>query len=168
MLINLRPLHNPATLEEAVELLARPGVYPLYGKGASLIRLDLANIEEAVDLTHLVARDNSIDADGDLHLGSASILEHICTQLAEVDATLGSGLSAIVRAEVPEALRNTLTLGDVLFEHNANSLLLTMLAGLHADFSVFDVYSNTHILLRIRDWFGLTFDECRQLVVTQV
>src|SRR5438132_4952214 len=122
MLINLRTLHKPPTLEEAVELLARPGVYPLYGNGASLIRLDLSNIEEAVDLTHLVARDNSIEADGDLHLGSASTLEHICAQLAEIDVTLGGGLSAIVKAEVPETLRNTLTLGDVLLEHNANSL----------------------------------------------
>src|SRR5258708_4575677 len=168
MLTNLKLQHNPETLDEAVDLLQRPGVYPLYGCGASLIRLDKPDIEEAVDLTHLVARDNSIDADGDLHLGSASTLEHICAQLAEIDATLGGGLSAIVKAEVPETLRNTLTLGDVLLEHNANSLLLTILAGLHADFSVFDAYNKTHILLRIRDWFGLTFDECRQLVVTQV
>src|SRR5712692_9985101 len=116
VLINLRTIHKPATLEEAVDLLARPGVYPLYGSGASLIRLDQPDIEEAVDLTHLVARDNSIDADGDLHLCSASTLEHICAQLAEIDATLGGGLSAIVKAEVPETLRNTLTLGDVLLE----------------------------------------------------
>lgn len=168
MLINLRTLHKPATLEEAVERLARPDVYPLYGSGASLIRLNLPGVEEAVDLTHLVGRDNSIDADGDLHLGAASTLENICVQLAEVDATLGGGLSAIIRAEVPETLRNTLTLGDVLLEHNANSLLLTLLAGLHTDFSVFDAYSKTHIQLRIRDWFGLSFGECRQLIVTQV
>src|SRR5260370_33766047 len=101
MLFNLRTIHKPTTLEEAVELLARPGVYPLYGSGASLIRLNQPNIEEAVDLTHLVARDNNIDADGDLHLGAASTLEHICAQLAEIDATLGEGLSAVVTTEMP-------------------------------------------------------------------
>src|ERR1700687_5745617 len=102
MLINLRTIHRPKTLEAAVELLARPGLFPLYGTGASLIRLDLADVEEAVDLAPLVARDNNIDQDGDLHLGSASTLENICAQLTEVDATLGGGLSAIIKAEVPE------------------------------------------------------------------
>jgi len=52
MLLNLKTIHKPATVEEAAGLLADPGVYPLYG-GAALHRANRTDVEAALDLGQL-------------------------------------------------------------------------------------------------------------------
>src|SRR5258707_3391613 len=123
MLINLRTIHKPESLEEAAELLKRPGVYPLYGAGASLVRSGSNEIAEAVDLSPVVAGENAVDDSGDLYLSPASTLEQIASDLDRVDSATGGGLSNIIKSEVPETLRNALTLGDLFMEHDPTSLI---------------------------------------------
>src|SRR5256885_844451 len=83
-LSNLRTIHKPKSLEEAAELLKRPGVYPLYGAGASLVRSGSNDIEEAVDLSTLVAGANAVDDSGDLFFSPASTLEQIASDLTDI------------------------------------------------------------------------------------
>lgn len=120
MLINLQKKYTPRTLHEAADLLRQPGVYPVYGGGASLLRANSPDVHTAVDLTPLVSAECRVEKD-DLHIGAATPLDVI--------ATYSASFGALLRAELPLTLRNALTLGDVLLEAPADSLFLTMLYG---------------------------------------
>ena len=73
MLINLKTVHKPAALADAVKLLAAPGVYPLYG-GVALQRRSSPAVEEAVSLAQL-GLDTAQDGDNALVLGTMLTLE---------------------------------------------------------------------------------------------
>src|SRR5690606_15660878 len=73
MLINLKTVHKPTALAEAVRLLAAPGVYPLYG-GVALQRRSSPAVEEAVNLARL-GLDTAQDGDNALVLGTMLTLE---------------------------------------------------------------------------------------------
>src|SRR5437588_13017546 len=105
MLTNLRRIHKPETLDQAAELLKQPGVYPIYGSGAALIRTDSQDVEEAVDLTGVVGAGCNVGKSSTLIDGCA-ILETI----ASSDETMGN----ILREDAPETLRNAITLCDLL------------------------------------------------------
>src|SRR5579859_7501007 len=101
MLINLRTLHKPTNLEEAFRLLKEPGIYPLYGGGASLIRANPTEIDSAVDLSLVVSAQCAFEGDI-LRMGSGSTLESLRTEeLIKADSDLGDGLSTIIKMEVP-------------------------------------------------------------------
>ncbi len=169
MLINLKTIHKPQSLVQAAELLNVPDVYPLYGSGAWLVRSGISGIDAAVDLSPLVSQSCSADRGGDLALSPAATLETICAgQLADVDTVIHGGLSSLIKSEVPETLRNALTLGDMFMECDSTSLLLTMLSGLQTDVHIFDGESRNQLTMRMRDWFSLTLDQRRQLIITDV
>jgi CO/xanthine dehydrogenase FAD-binding subunit len=154
MLSNLRTIHKPATLEEAAALLRRPGVYPLYGGGAALIRQNSPDVEAGVDLTSLIAAGCSGDKSG-VRIDGCATLE----TLATYDGYIGS----VVREDAPETLRNALTLGDVLMECRPDSLTLTLLVGLRAQ-----IRSLADASIDIDNWFSLSADERRQTVIAGV
>ncbi len=157
MLVNLRTTHKPKTLREAIELLRRPGVYPVYGGGAWLIRADKRDAQEAADLSGVVASTGEVVGD-DLSLGAAATLETV----AASDPALG----AIIRAETPLTLRNALTMGDLLMEVRPDSLLLTALYGLAA--RVDTPERGQDDIIEIGRWYAMTPDERRQNVIQSV
>src|SRR5947209_809289 len=115
MLANLRRIHKPQSLDEAAALLKQPGVYPLYGPGASLIRSNNQEIEEAVDLTGLIG--------AGVHVGATSSMIEGCATL-ETLAGSDPKISSIVSQEAPETQRNAITVADLLMERPITSLTL--------------------------------------------
>ena len=169
MLVNLKTIHKPQSLEEAAEYLSPAGVYPIYGSGAWLVRAGLTAAEAIVDLSALVSPVCQADVQGDVALSPAATLESICSgPLAEVDVAIYGGLSTLIKSEISETLRNAMTLGDVFMECDSGSLVLTMLSGLQTDVHIFDGESRNQLTMRMRDWFSLTDDQRRQLIITDV
>jgi len=151
MLINLKTAHKPESLREAAELLKRPGNYPVYGGGAALIRQNSRDIEEVVDLSPLLSSACEVK-DDDCYLGPCATLETIAEAQPE--------LAAVIKADAPLTLRNTLTLGDVLLEARPDSLFLTLLYGLAARIDTPEGADNN--LIEIDRWFDMAADERRQ------
>ena len=169
MLINLRSIHRPATLDEAAQLLAVPGNYPIYGGGASVIRANWPDLEGVVDLSGLVNSANEIDSAGDLLLGPASTLEAVLTpEIVAFDAKIGGGISDIVRAEMPQVQRNGMCVADVLMESNPCSPLLLMLTALQTDLNVLDSQSHSRLTMRMRDWFTLSPEVRRSAILIAI
>jgi CO/xanthine dehydrogenase FAD-binding subunit len=155
MLINLQAIIQPESLADAQKLLAQLGVYPLYGGGASLIRLQSRDIHEAVDLSGVVSpKCETVGAD--VILGAGATLADV----AAFDASIGG----IIRAEWPITLQNALTVGDVLLE--GTSLLLTLLHGLGARIDTPDRGADDKI--EVVRWAQMAFDERRQHVIQSV
>jgi CO/xanthine dehydrogenase FAD-binding subunit len=130
MLLNLKVIHKPDTLAEAISLLKQPGTYPLYG-GVALQRRASPEVTAAVDLSKLDLAQVD-DSENSLRLGTMLTLEQArqaCEDRAADHPKLG-GLGAILKAEMPETLRHTLTLGDLLIERDPQSLTLTALLAL--------------------------------------
>lgn len=127
MLINLRTLHKPTTLDEAVALLNKPGVRPLYG--GSLIRENSKEVEEAVDLSALGLNRVRVEDDM-LIIGSTATLEAVREFCLTLNHIVAAALAEIIRVEYPLTLRNAMTPGDIITEARTNSLLLTFFAAL--------------------------------------
>lgn len=153
MLTNLRRIHKPETLDEAAVLLRQPGVYPLYGSGASLTRME-GQAEEGVDLTGIVSDQYHTDKTA-LWIGSRTTLSALVASNPEIDK--------VVRDDLPEAVRDALTVGDVLLECDPNSLTLAMLVGFKAH-----LYLHAADPMPIEDWFDLSPDQRRQKIVLSV
>lgn len=75
MLLNLKTIYEPQTLDEALRLLAEPGVYPLYG-GVALQRASSAAVEAAIKLDRL-GLDRIETTEGALAFGSMLSLEQV-------------------------------------------------------------------------------------------
>jgi len=160
MLINLKTVHKPAALAEAVRLLAAPGVYPLYG-GVALQRRSSPAVEEAVNLAQL-GLDTAQDGDNALVLGTMLTLEEArkaCLARAEARPE-ARALAALLAAEQPETLRNTMTLGDLLVERDPGSLVLTLLLALGAVIERADVA----VLLTMSSFLSVDEDVARYLL----
>jgi len=130
MLLNLKTIHKPATIEEAVALLAEPGTYPLYG-GVALQRTSDPAVEAGIDLANLEL-DYVRDSENSLRLGSMLTLEQVrqvCAERGEEYPRLGA-IADILGEEMPEAQRNTMRLGDLLMERDPQSLTLTLFMAL--------------------------------------
>jgi CO/xanthine dehydrogenase FAD-binding subunit len=157
MLINLRTVHKPRTIEEAAQMLKTPGVYPLYGGGASLVRSEADNrkIEEAVDLTAVLSAGCSIEQN--IELGGCATLETIRAFWEDRPGAV------ILKAEAPLTLRNTLTLGDTLLECHADSLLLALLFGFDAMLRI-----PGSQLMPLDQWFNLSAEERRATVIESI
>ncbi len=151
MLSNFQTVHRPQSVEEAAGLLKRPGVYPLYGSGASLIRTEDPDATEGVDLMSVVSPQYHLDK-GTLWIGTGTTLADIASSDPYIDE--------VVAEEAPETLRNVLTLGDVLMERRPDSLLLAMLVGFKAQLFAFGEEP-----MDIEHWFDMPADERRQQLV---
>lgn len=124
MLLNLKTIHKPSTLGEALLRLREPGTFPLYG-GAALQRSGRTDVAAVVDLSRLELG-YIHDTDNNLRLGSMLTLEEVrqaCQARAEFPK-LGA-IAGALAADMPETQRHTLTLGDLLMERNPQSLTLT-------------------------------------------
>jgi CO/xanthine dehydrogenase FAD-binding subunit len=127
MLLNLKTIHKPATLAEAIALVQQPGTYPLYG-GAALQRSANPDVTAGIDLNRLEL-DYVRDSENSLRLGSMLTLEQArqaCLERADEYPKL-AGLAMVLKAEMPETLRNTFAIGDLLMERNPQSPTLTAL-----------------------------------------
>jgi CO/xanthine dehydrogenase FAD-binding subunit len=121
MLINLETVKKAANLSEAGQALRRGGVYPLYGEGAALLRLNSRDIHEVVDLSGVVPGGCEVAGDA-ARLGAGAKLADV----VKFDARIGG----VIKAVWPITLQNALTVGDVLME--ADSPLLALLHGMGA------------------------------------
>jgi carbon-monoxide dehydrogenase medium subunit len=139
MLLNLNTIFRPATVEEAAALLSRPGAYPLYG-GAALQRRADPNVTAGIDMSGLKL-DYVRDSENSLRLGSMLTLEQMRQACAERGAEHPklAGLANLLAAEMPETLRNTYTLGDLLVERDPNSLTMALFLALGAILKRVDV-----------------------------
>ena len=132
MLLNLKTIHKPATLAEAIALVQQPGTYPLYG-GAALQRSGNSDVTAGIDLSQLGLA-YVRDSDNSIRFGSMLTLEQVrqaCLQRADESPKL-AGLALVLKAEMPEAQRHTFTLGDLLMERNPQSPTLTALLAMGA------------------------------------
>lgn len=154
MLINLDTIHRPETIEEAAALVRRGGVYPIYGSGAYLLRLDRRDVQGAVDLGRAVNDRVGIIA-GAPWIGGCATLETI--------AGADTQLATLVREDAPITLRNTLTLGDVLMEGGPDSLLLAAFFGLEAQ-----IVTPGNPALGIDEWLRMDLAARRNQLVVRV
>jgi aerobic carbon-monoxide dehydrogenase medium subunit len=139
MLLNLKTIHKPQTLEGAAQLLGEEGTYPLYG-GVALQRNPRPEVAAAVDLAHL-GLDFVRDSDNSLRLGTMLTLEQVrqaCDERRAESPKLGAVADVLAR-EQPETLRNTMTLGDLLAERDSHSMALTLFLALGAVLKRFDL-----------------------------
>ncbi|NLX11864.1 MAG: hypothetical protein GXY36_19630 [Chloroflexi bacterium] len=160
MLLNLKTIHKPATVEEAAGLLADPGVYPLYG-GAALHRANRTDVEAALDLGQL-GLDFVRDSENSLRLGSMLSLEaarQACLERRDTHPQLGA-VADTLAADLPLTLRNTMTLGDLLVERDPQSLTLTLLLVLGAVIKRVDV--DMHFTMAA--WLTTDSDVARYLI----
>jgi CO/xanthine dehydrogenase FAD-binding subunit len=153
MLINLQTIHKPTTLAEAESLLKRPGVYPIYGGGASIVRGDHADVEAVVDLSKLLVQSVTITPEN-VELSAGATLE--------TAALSDSGLGRIINAAMPLTLRNAFTIGDLLLECDPYSPILALFMGLDAQIQT------TSGSLTIDQWFDLTGEQRRMTVIQAV
>lgn len=160
MLLNLKTIHTPATLEEAIALVRQPGTFPLYG-GAALQRSARADVQAAVDLRQL-GLDFVRDSEDSVRLGAMLTLEQVRAACAERGAEFPklAAIAALLKEEMPETQRNTFTLGDLLVERNPQSPTLTGLLALGAIVTRLDL----DMRFTMGAWLGLQQDAARYLL----
>ncbi|MBN1678836.1 MAG: FAD binding domain-containing protein [Anaerolineae bacterium] len=160
MLLNLKTLHKPKSVKEAAALLAQPGTYPLYN-GVALQRSSSPHVLAAVQLDDLKL-DYAIDSDTSLRLGTMLTLEQAraaCEERAEAHPRLGA-VATMLAQEVPQTLRNTMALGDLLMERDPQSPTLTLFLALGAVIKRLDVVMH----LTMPAWFSTPGDVRRHLI----
>jgi CO/xanthine dehydrogenase FAD-binding subunit len=150
-LSNFQTIHKPQTLDEAAELVKRPGVYPIYGDPTSTSRVQSADIREGVDLTELVA-DECLFEKGHLTIDGGATLETL--------AACDTEIAPIVKEDTPESLRSMLTLGDILLESRPDSFALALLVGLRAKINAYGQEP-----IPMDRWFNMSPDERRQQII---
>ena len=160
MLLNLNTIYEPQTLDEAVRRLAEPGVYPLYG-GVALQRASNPAVEAVIKLDRL-GLDRLSEAENALAFGSMMSLEQVRRACLERAARVPvmRGLAETLKADQPETLRNTMTLGDLLVERDPQSLTLTLLLALGATIRRADVGMH----LTMASWLSAEEDVARALI----
>ncbi len=130
MLYNLREIHHPTAIEEAVGLLRRKDVrtFAMAG-GTALIGEGGPEVEAVVSLDGLGL--DEIDRDGGrISLGAMARLQTIVDELGAVADGL---LAETARRMAGLHIRNTATVGGSLFGSSANAPLLSALAALQAE-----------------------------------
>ncbi|HEX3049342.1 MAG TPA: FAD binding domain-containing protein [Aggregatilineaceae bacterium] len=160
MLLNLKTIHTPTTLEEAISWLAQPGAYPLYG-GAALQRRSSSDVLAGVDLSQLEL-DYVRESENSLRLGSMLTLEQVrqaCAERGEKYPRLGA-VATMLAADWPETLRNTMTLGDLLMERESQSMTNVLLLALGVVIKRMDL--NVHLTMPA--WLTIPADVSRYLI----
>lgn len=115
----IRAYHRPNTLEEALHLLARPGVHTAVLPGYAA-RLD-DSVEEVVDLQALALREIVVDG-AVVALGALVKLQALVE-----DPALPDWLRETARCEDVSTFRNMRALADLLLKPEADSALLAAL-----------------------------------------
>lgn len=160
MLLNLKTIHTPETLEEATALLHQPGAYPLYGSGA-LLRHPRPDVEIGVRLDRL-GLDYVRDSENSLRMGCMLTLEQVRLAYLErgkAHPCLG-GIAEALALDFPETLRHTLTLGDLLVERDPQSMTLTLLLALGGVLKRLDA----DIHLTLTSWLSASNQTARYLI----
>lgn len=157
MLIRVNTVHQPNTLDEAVKLI-NSQVRPLYG-GVALHRESPGDVTAVVNLSKLGLDTHRVEGDS-IELGSMLTLDDTRQTCLELDSPNTRFLAEMIRQEAPITLRNTMTIGDLLVERKANSVLLTALVALDAT-----VYM-TEETVHISEW--LAADDVRPTLVTAI
>ena len=163
MLVNLKTIHIPATEAEALTLLQQAGHFPLYG-GAALQRHPRPDVEAVVDLSRLEL-DRAAEHGDVLRLGSMMTLERArqtCLERGEAHPLL-DGVARALKEDLPETLRNTFTLGDLLVERDPQSVTLTLLLALDARIAV----AGEEEALSVAEWLA-SGDAAWRALLTQV
>jgi carbon-monoxide dehydrogenase medium subunit len=159
MLINLKTVHKPATLGEAILRLSEPGTFPLY-HGAALQRARRSDVGAAVDLSRLEL-DYVQDSDNRLRLGTMLTLEQVRQACADrSDWPKLGALAEALAEEMPLTLRNTMGLGDLLMERNPQSPTLTTLLALGGVLKRIDVTMH----FTVAAWLAIEEDVSRYLL----
>jgi carbon-monoxide dehydrogenase medium subunit len=164
MLLNLKNIYKPETIDEAVALLSRPGTYPLYG-GAALQKRQDPNVTAAVDMSHL-GLDYVRESENSIRLGSMLTLERMRQACAERGAEHPklAGIADVLAAEMPETLRNTYTLGDMLIERDPNSPTMALFLALGAILKRLDV--DLHFTTAA--WIGMVNADVSRYLIAQL
>lgn len=163
MLLNLKTIHKPETKAEALTLLTQQGTFPLYG-GAALQRHPRPDVEAAIDLSRLGLDRAAKDGDA-LRLGSMMTLERArqtCLERGDPHPLLG-GLARALKEDLPETLRHTFTLGDLLVERDPQSVTITLLLALDARIAV----AGAEEMLSVAGWLA-SGDAAWRALVTHV
>ena len=159
MLLDVKTIYKPTSLDDALQLLQQPGTYPLYG-GAAFQRNPPPNLEALVDLSTL-GLDGVHEGQNGLRLGTLLTLERVrelCAERAEYPKL--HALAELLKAEMPETLRNVFTLGDLLIERNPQSMTLTLLVALGAVLTRLDL----QMRLTVGAWLSLQQDVAQFLL----
>lgn len=133
MLYNLREVHRPRDLDEAIQLLQRADVrtVPLAG-GTALVGQRAGEVEAVVDLSDL-GLDSIEFENGLLRLGATATLQSI---VEELDDTYGGLLAGAAHRMAGWNLRNAATVGGTLAAGLIHSPLSVVLAALGAEVAV--------------------------------
>lgn len=160
MLHHLHTIYHPISLEEAHAQLQARGAYPIYGHGAYLPRLPYSarrELEAIVDLSALAPQRWQLNGRR-LEVGSAITATHA--------RSISPDVAAVIDAELPRTLQNTLTLGDLLMECPPDSLILAMLQGIGA--RVITAEHDENAAIDMPRWFALGLEERRRLAILGV
>ena len=128
-MLGIKEYHRPATLNQALSLLQRPGALPLAG-GQSLLAEPRDDMHAVVDLQALGL--DSLQVEGErLTIGAMVRLQ----QLVE-SPHAGPLLAEAARREGPLTYRYAATVGGTIVTHDASSYLLLSLLVMDAEVEV--------------------------------
>jgi CO/xanthine dehydrogenase FAD-binding subunit len=144
MLYNLREIHRPTDVDEAVRLLRRKKVHtvPIAG-GTTLVGEGGPEIEAVVDLDGL-GLDKINRQAKTISVGATATLQAIADSLGDV---AGGLLAEAAHRMAGWHIRNAATLGGTLYSAPSNAPLLPVLAALDAQVTLYVPKSSTTGLL---------------------
>lgn len=160
MLHHLHTIYHPISTQEAHARLQERATYPVYGYGAYLPRLPYSvrrELEAIVDLSALAPSHWQLN-ERRLEVGSGIT--------AARARSISPDVAAVIDAELPRTLQNTITLGDLLMECPQDSLILAMLQGIGA--RVITVEHDENAAIDMPRWCALSLDERRRLAILGV
>ncbi len=153
----IRAYHRPRTLEEALELLARPDARPL-GGGTILNQQRQADFE-VVDLQALGL--NKIHKAGEkLEIGATVTLQALLESPHAPEA-----LRAALKLEAPLNLRNTGTVAGALVSCDGRSPFAAVMLALDAKMTVI---SKQSLVISLGDLLPLRDEQLRGKLITQI
>jgi CO/xanthine dehydrogenase FAD-binding subunit len=141
-MLNLKAYHRPANLEEALRLLARPGVNTAILGGGTYITAHMSElIDEVVDLQTVGLTEVSYSGD-QLTLGAMVRLQTVVE-----DSQAPALLREAARREGPNTFRHAATLGGIVVGASGESELLAALLVFEAEVHIQSIQGTKHLSL---------------------